>query len=301
VVRRLARDALEVAEPVLKSSRNLTGAELLSVIQDFGPRYAAAIARRRPALPFPSPAEARPTASSGAADATKPFPPADSPITHVIADVDGAPADKLDQAAVGASAPDMRLGELFFAASSAERRAILTNLDQGPDAPSGPDARQREVARRLETAALGRRREEFVRELEGALRLPQLLACRFVEDAAGEPLLVALKALGMPAAVLLRVLLFLDPSIGESVPRVFDLAKLYDRFTTHAAMLIVASLRDVTPASRRAAAHQPVLWNDEAEHGRRAASEAARRPAGLPQTGRDVPAALPPARRHGTT
>src|SRR5690349_21759885 len=46
VVRRLARDVLEVAEPILKASPCLTGDELLAIIRDFGPSYAAAIGAR---------------------------------------------------------------------------------------------------------------------------------------------------------------------------------------------------------------------------------------------------------------
>ena len=47
VARRLARDVFEVAEPVLKWSPCLTSEDLLAIIRDFGPRYAAAIAERR--------------------------------------------------------------------------------------------------------------------------------------------------------------------------------------------------------------------------------------------------------------
>ena len=46
VVRRLARDVLEVAEPILIHSPRLTGSELLAIITELGPAYAAVIARR---------------------------------------------------------------------------------------------------------------------------------------------------------------------------------------------------------------------------------------------------------------
>ena len=47
--------------------------------------------------------------------------------------------------------------------------------------------------------------------------------------------MVAAKALGMTAAVLQRILLFLNPAIGQSVERVYDLARLYDELTPAAA------------------------------------------------------------------
>ena len=86
-----------------------------------------------------------------------------------------------------------------------------------------------ETIRALEAAALGRDRAGFVRLLEGALGLTREQAERIVDDESGEPLLVAAKALAMPSVALQRVLMFIDPAIGESVDRFFDLAALYER------------------------------------------------------------------------
>jgi uncharacterized protein (DUF2336 family) len=307
VVRRLARDVLEVAEPVLKHSQSLPGAELLAVIQDFGPRYAAVIAdRRRPSV-FP-PAPDSPARHLVVKHFERLQPSEDHLVTTPPAtNVAEHEADEMpvEQPAIATTA-DLRLGELFFAASSSERRAILTNLDRDAEAPapSQPNTEARTPSSatvgRLEAAALGQRPEEFIGELENALGVTNGLARRIVGDEAGEPLLVAMKALAMPPEVLLRVILFLDPAVGQSVPRVFDLAKFYDRITQDAATRIVASLRDVALANRRMPAHQPLLWNDEADRGRRAAADAARRPAGItPALRRETPTAL--GRRHGTT
>ena len=70
VVRRLARDVIEVAEPILTHARVLPDSELAAIIKDFGLGHAAAIARRHagaepqaeaPALPQRVPAlETRP-------------------------------------------------------------------------------------------------------------------------------------------------------------------------------------------------------------------------------------------------
>jgi hypothetical protein len=288
VVLRLARDVFDVAEPILQHSPCLPGPELTAIVEDCGPLYAAAIAARRsraldgaPAAgnrepaPRPSAASLLPRSSQWrqAVAATEPARP--------------APAD-------------IGLGELFLAASSEERRVVLANLDSveltadvaPPPAPAG-------CLERLEAAALARRPDEFIGEIERALGVGAPIARRMVEDPAGEPLLVAAKALGMSSEMLVRILLFLDPAIGESVPRVFGLAQLYLELSQAAALQLLASLRGGTPAR---AVHQPALWNDEADSGRRAGMDAARRglaPAGQPQSARREGSL--PARRHGTT
>jgi Uncharacterised protein conserved in bacteria (DUF2336) len=294
VVRRLARDVFEVAEPVLRHSSRIGGADLLDVIQDFGPRYAAVIATRCPPEPIRNQAAASGPADPGCSA------PTGAERSRNVSPTDAEDFDGVDTPIEAVEMPPgLRLGELFFAASSAERRAILTNLDRDDvDPPAPPEAEQpNEAFGRLENAALQCRRPAFIGELASALGVDPGLAQRIVEDAAGEPMLVAVKAMGMPSEILLRILLFLDPAVGQSVPRVFDLARFYDRLTRKAASHVVASLRGTATMMRRAQAHQPVLWNDEADRGRRAAMEAARRPAGaLPPVRREVP-----ARRQGTT
>lgn len=325
IVRRLARDALEVAEPVLKYSQHLTGQELMAVIQDFGPRYAEVIASRRPpepdlaseSAPVPLETARKDAASAGngpARPAAAPVPiriaredaasverdlatPAAAPAPLPTARRDAAPPVREPAPSATPATPDVRLGELFFAATSAERRAMLASLEDEIAAPARPQPdRAQEACARLETAALERRPEDFAEQIELALGLSPADAWRIVADEDGEPLLVAAKALAMPSPVLLRILLFLNPLIGQSVERVFYLAKLYDRLAPAAALRIVATLRETAPATRRAA-HRPMLWDDDADRGRRAALESARRPAGQSVGGRRDPAApaRPPA------
>lgn len=272
VLRRLACDAAEVAEPV-KHALRLTGHELVAVIQDFGPRYAEIVTERH--LPernaAPDPERARAVGAPGAV--------VDPPEDAIAAG--GAPVP-----AARSAIPDIRLGELFLAASSAERRAILTNLDHEITAGASqeraqPQDHDKEASARLEAAALQHRPEDFIGELEQTLGIASVDARRIVEDDDGEPLLVAAKALALPSPVLVRILLCLNPVIGQSVQRVFDLARFYDRLASAAPLRIVASLRDIAPATRRPA-HRPMLWDDEADRGRRAAADSARRPAGQP-------------------
>ena len=162
------------------------------------------------------------------------------------------------------SEPEVRndLLELFFAAKTEERRLILTNLDVAAESVARrPAPASSEVIRRLETAALRRNPGEFSRMLERALGISRGLAERIARDPSGEPVVVAARALGMTAAVLHRVLLFLNPAIGQSVERVYDLARLYDELTPAAGERMIAIWRQAAGRSRPA--HEPRLWDDE--------------------------------------
>lgn len=191
-----------------------------------------------------------------------------------------APADpvrpsepKSDAKSEAKSEPD--LAELFFAAGTDERRLILTNLD----AVAGAEQRRPPVANdvilRLETAALQHNAGEFCRTLERALGISAALAERITRDASGEPIVVAAKALGMKAAVLQRVLLFLNPQVGQSVERVYGLAQLYDEITPAAAERMLAIWQQA--GGQRKPRHEPLHWDDVHRNARSQASHAGHR------------------------
>ena len=161
---------------------------------------------------------------------------------------------------------------MFFAAGAAERRIILLNLEYvAPDVlGTATPLDGLEACRRLEEAALQRKRSEFARELAQSLRLSIVQARRIAEDNSGEPLVVAAKALGMPADVLQRILLFLNPAIGHSVRRIYDLAQLFQDLTPGIALHLVAIWREAAPEQRGPSAHRPILWNDETAQSARA-------------------------------
>ena len=165
------------------------------------------------------------------------------------------------------------LCELFFEASPEERRLILLNLvaEQSVHPPqASPD-----TLTRLEARALQRNASEFTRTLRAALGVSAQLALRVVQDSSGEPLVVALKALGMPPAALQRVLLFLNPAIGHSVRRVHELATLFDELSPNAAAQMLSIWRAAAPA--RKALHEPVTVDDEKRSARSFANPQARR------------------------
>ena len=135
------------------------------------------------------------------------------------------------------------LNELFFAANADERRLILLNLHIVAALPAAlPDiVRDTAIGRRLEAAALARKREEFVQVLAPALRISREQARRVAGDELGEPIVVAAKALAIPRDVLYRILLFVNTAVGHSVERVHALAVLYDEMAPQAAHDLVAT------------------------------------------------------------
>jgi hypothetical protein len=161
------------------------------------------------------------------------------------------------------------LNEIFFAAPAAERRLILLNLEFVGITDARPaTARERIASYLLEAAALAHNDEEFVQQLSRSLRIGREQSLRIIRDASGEPLVVAAKALHMPADVLQRILLFLNPLIGHSVERVHGLARLYDEITLQAADQLVAIWRRSRPTQRPEATHRPHYWDDEVRRAR---------------------------------
>jgi hypothetical protein len=168
------------------------------------------------------------------------------------------------------------LVEMFFAAGVDERRLILSNLDAAATVPvRRPPAASSEVIRRLETAALQHNAGEFGRILERALGISHALAERVARDQSGEPLVIAARALGMTAAVLQRILLFLNPVIGQSVERVHDLARLFDDLAPEAAERMLGIWRRTGTQSR--AVHEPVHYDDERRSARSLAAPSQQR------------------------
>lgn len=164
--------------------------------------------------------------------------------------------------AAAAIAARQDLIELFFSASAGERRLILTNLDVPVEhyahAAMPPPA---DVARRLESAALQRNRAEFGRVLEWGLGIARPIAERIASDSSGEAIVVAAKAIRMKADVLQRILLFLNPVIGHSVKRVFELAQLYDDMSQAAAARMLMIWRGASHRSRPV--HVPQYVDDQ--------------------------------------
>ena len=244
VILRLARDVIDVAGPILRHSPGLTPTDLDLVKMECGPAHAAIIATRL----------------------RSPQPRAGDPPPEIR---------KPDRSSTQAA----ELSEIFFTAGGAERQLILLNLDYAvPASPHPPSAPANEIVQRLETAALAHNVDAFTREVEFAFGISSRLARRIVSDELGEPIVVVAKALQAPRAVLERILLFVNPRIGQSVQRVYELATRYDEISTQAAAHLVAIWQAAEPREQELARPQPIARRAAPEGVRPAAPLAARRP-----------------------
>jgi hypothetical protein len=314
IILRLARDVLTVAEPVLRSSPQLAPADLDAIARERGPTYAAIIAER--ASPRATPQAApRPSAPPTAAQPSPPRRPAPlqrQTLPVLPARTDTAAASTAVHANASNVKPDMQpdmtrevtpavdakeLCGLFFAADSLERRLILISLEFLPTAaPALPMVMQQADIWRFESSALQHKTEAVLRELERALGISRRTALRIVEDDSGEPIVAAAKAMELPADVLQRILLFMNPRVGQSVDRVYELAGLYADITVDAALRLIGIWRDADLPEMRTAKHA-ALWQDAVEQARTALSDITRR---APAPRRESPAVHPNDRAVGT-
>ncbi len=155
------------------------------------------------------------------------------------------------------------------------------------DRPARRNAVDPETALTLRNAfiAFAADAESFAIELGESLILPARVASQVVDDPGGEALAVAARALDMPSPVFQRILLFFKEEIGTSVTSVYRLARLYDRLSDRAALVMLAAWRGSTLAVTRAK-YQSSLYDDERQRARAATGQ---RPA-------IQPGAMPPVR-----
>lgn len=281
ILRKLARDRIEIATPILRHSGVLPVPELIAVAEELGPDYAAVVASRPEFSALINPDKSETSVMTPAPAAEIPEPAIASPAlqyepeaapavseterTHAgeNADTDAVIADPAEQPeAFLLEDESQSLSELFFAADPEERRLILTTIDFAPIAEAEPLAitGSADIVRRLEQAALLRNAGEFSQILGNCLNLAQDQARRLISDPTGETVVVAVKAIGMPADVLQRVLLFLNPVVGQSVQRVYNLSKLYEEISESAALRMIALWQD--KQETRAARHVPAFSAD---------------------------------------
>ncbi|ABD87341.1 conserved hypothetical protein [Rhodopseudomonas palustris BisB18] len=164
-----------------------------------------------------------------------------------------------------------QINDMFFAANANERARILHNLADTPLRPAARiySVRAARAIQTLENAAYAADTDSFTRELGDALILPFRVATQVVNDPGGEPMACAAKALAMPGEVFERVLMFLDPTLGASVNRVYRLSRLYDNLSERAALIMLAAWRGTAVAVTRAK-YRPALYEDERQRARAA-------------------------------
>jgi hypothetical protein len=212
-------------------------------------------------------------------------PPSPAPADEAAAELDTITAPSLAPAQSHRPLPMLSMKpqdassliEMFSAANSRERAKILEGLVDAPLKPSvkvDPRRAARAIVS-LEAAAMVADTAAFMTELGDALILPSAMTSQIVNDPLGEPLVCALKALGMRSDAFQRVILFLNPAIGSSVMDVYRLARMYDAVEERAALIMLAAWRGSSIANMRTK-YRPALYDDERQRARATAAAPAR-------------------------
>ncbi len=174
--------------------------------------------------------------------------------------VEGMLDRRLAEALLDRGPARLEQAALFLEADLSRRAEILTAAQRAALAAPRPAVRPREASEaiaRLERFALDADPERFAGALAATLECSLELAKRIAGDSSGEPLMVALAALGAPSDVTVRILTSRDLQDGADYRRVGALARLKDALSPAAAELVVAAM--IGEAARPRARRQPVL------------------------------------------
>ncbi|MGD1038049.1 MAG: DUF2336 domain-containing protein [Roseiarcus sp.] len=174
--------------------------------------------------------------------------------------IDGALDRRLAEALLDRGPTGLEQAALFLEADSSQRAEIMTVAQRaalgGPRTPVWRRETSEAIAG-LERFALGGEPERFAGALAEALDCSHELAERIARDSSGEPLAVALAALGAPNDVTVRILTSRDLQDGADYRRVGALARLKDALNPAAAELVVAAM--IGDSARPRARCRPVL------------------------------------------
>jgi hypothetical protein len=141
------------------------------------------------------------------------------------------------------------LSELFYAASSLERRLILSNLAYAVLIPIAPlsSAAPLDICR-LVLAILEGGSQAVAHEIERLLGLSRRQVHRIVGDRRGEPILVAAKAINLPADVMARWTAQRNCMRAQPADQVDALAVLYQEISADAARRLITIWRSTDAA-----------------------------------------------------
>lgn len=151
---------------------------------------------------------------------------------------------------------------LFLQATSRQRALMLAGLKrqmrEAEQISAFMEPRATAATRRIEAAALAQDREGFVQGLSHALELDRNLTVAILEDPEGEPLAIALRAIGVSPEVATRILLFVDPVISHSFGKVSRLTQLVATTSLDVAQIVIQAMRGSAPETSRAS-HMPIF------------------------------------------
>ncbi len=150
---------------------------------------------------------------------------------------------------------------LFLLANSDGRSAIMLAVrreDLGPDTLH-PHLAPAETAAltRVEQAVLSPDRDGFDTALAAALGIRLEDAWRLIDDPKGEPLALALAAIGASPELAARIFILSGPAIGHSVMAVRTLTALVDSMPRRTAARLVAAMTHAAPRAQAKRAMEP--------------------------------------------
>ena len=255
ILRMLARDVLEVAEPVITKSPALGTFDLLSAISATGPEHHRLIARR-PHLPADV---ARALDLVGNTAAGEPAPPTDAKGDGPAATATKKPAQPHDRAPVaGAAESAHRDAWSFLALDREQRLRLVAELASRPllvtDRGQGADKAFEKIVTTAQVVgyAGSRRTEDIIGAIAKALKLPAEFVAASINDQTGEPLAILLKALRLDDATARQVFLMMSP-VGRDVARFFPLSDFHSGMEPVVAEALVSQWReaDAQPAGHK--------------------------------------------------
>ncbi|MBB5751705.1 DUF2336 domain-containing protein [Prosthecomicrobium pneumaticum] len=171
----------------------------------------------------------------------------------------GAVAPAADPAGPAAPQPDRIDADALLRRDSAaiEPRPAARPTESGARTRAEAAFRAASAAAAVPALARQRRRAALIETLSAGLGLSPERVTAMVDDPSGEPLVVLLKAIGLPDAEALKALLLVNDRIGEAVSAFFRLADWQAGLETGAAETLVRGWRGA-PSGPRPARHQPV-------------------------------------------
>jgi uncharacterized protein (DUF2336 family) len=170
------------------------------------------------------------------------------------------------------------LSSLFLAASPPERAKIILSIrrrELGRPEPAPTRPASTHTLASLEQLALAGERQRFVMCLAKALTIEPAQAAIVVDDAYGEPLALALAALRVPVENAVRLFLFIDPRIGQSVERVRSLVRIVRHMPPHLCRRLLTAMM----TNRAPSTYVPVYDRTAAQTPSRGSTALALRPA----------------------
>lgn len=267
VLRMLARDVIEVAEPVILRSPALESFDLLCTIAATDVHHHALIARR-PGLP-PDVRRALGLAAD-AAGKTETVPgessvdgaPEDiASLATAVDDDDGAaPRDEGEPALLADASP---AAWHFLGLGREDRLRQVAELSSRPviGQPDGFEGTGDAFERLVSTAkvigcARGRQTSEMIAAIARALALSPQFVAASINDPSGEPLAILLKALRLDESTAQMVFLLMSP-VGRNVQSFFPLADFYAGMEPVVAESIVFEWRDEAGVEAQVPARPP--------------------------------------------